>query len=372
MTIPRCCSIFPYNVTVTLEIYDRKCMKDKDSYKQAGVDIDNANLFVQKIKPIVRNTFRKEVKGTIGDFAGLFHLDAAKYKMPILVSSTDGVGTKLKIAQMMNRHETIGVDLVAMSVNDVVVKGAEPLFFLDYLATGKLSLDVGVAIVEGIAKGCSEAGCALIGGETAEMPGMYQDGEYDLAGFCVGIVESDRLIDGSVISVGDRIIGLASSGLHSNGFSLARKIFFEDARLHIEDTVGNLDHSIGHELLKPTKIYVKTILNISKNFAIKGMVHITGGGFIDNIPRTLPEPCRALITKGSWIVPPIFSIMQKMGNVDETEMFRVFNMGVGMMMIVSEKDTPEIIERLAGLGEQAYVIGMIDKRDKGQEPVSFV
>ena len=347
-------------------------MQNSVSYKDAGVDIDGSNLFIEKIKLLVKSTHRNEVKGTIGDFAGLFHLDPAKYKAPILVSSTDGVGTKLKIAQMMNKHDTIGIDLVAMSVNDILVKGAEPLFFLDYLATGKLSLDISVAIIEGIANGCSEAGCALIGGETAEMPGMYQDGEYDLAGFCVGIVETDKLIDGSVISVGDRIIGLASSGVHSNGFSLVRKILFENAQLGIDAVIDGLDHSIGIELLQPTRIYVKSILNLSKSFTIKGMIHITGGGFLDNIPRTLPYPCRALITKGSWSIPPIFSILQQMGNIDEKEMFRVFNMGIGMMIIVSEKDCLEIIERLAGLGEQASIIGFIDKRDKDQDAVSFI
>ncbi len=347
-------------------------MQDKASYKNAGVDIDSANAFIERIKPLVKSTFRKEVKGHIGDYAGLFHLETGKYKNPILVSSTDGVGTKLKIAQMMDKHDTIGIDLVAMSVNDIVVKGAEPLFFLDYLATGKLNVETSVAVLSGIAKGCSESGCALIGGETAEMPGMYPEGEYDLAGFCVGIVDADRLIDGSVISVGDRIIGLSSNGLHSNGFSLVRKILFEQARLNIHDVVGSLDHAIGMELLRPTKIYVKSILNLSKNFPIKGLVHITGGGFIDNIPRALPEPCRALITKGSWVIPPIFNILQKMGNVDEMEMFRVFNMGIGMMMIVAEKESTEILERLKGLGEQAYAIGVIGKRDKGQDPVSFV
>lgn len=347
-------------------------MQKKFSYRDAGVDIDSANRFIEKIKPLIKSTFRKEVKGNIGDFAGLFNLDTARYKNPLLVSSTDGVGTKLKIAQLMNKHDTIGIDLVAMSVNDIVVKGAEPLFFLDYLATGKLKMETAFALVEGIARGCSEAGCALIGGETAEMPGMYKDGEYDLAGFCVGIVEEERLIDGSVVSVGDRIIGLASNGLHSNGFSLARKIFFEKAKLKVFDTVGSLDQPIGMELLRPTKIYVKSLLNLTKTFSIKGAVHITGGGFMDNIPRALPDPCRAVITKGSWVIPPIFHILQKMGNVDENEMFRVFNMGIGMMIIVSEKDSADILDRLGGLGEQAHLIGTVEKRDKNQSPVTFI
>jgi len=347
-------------------------MQKKTTYKDAGVDIDGANQFIEKIKPVIKSTFRKEVKGAIGDFAGLFSLDTARYKSPLLVSSTDGVGTKLKIAQMMNKHDTIGIDLVAMSVNDIVVKGAEPLFFLDYLASGRIKMETSMAIIEGIARGCSEAGCALIGGETAEMPGMYPDGEYDLAGFCVGIVEEDRLIDGSVVSVGDRIIGLASSGLHSNGFSLARKIFFEKAKLSITDTVGNLDQPIGMELLRPTKIYVKSILNLAKSFTIKGAIHITGGGFFDNIPRALPEPCRAVITRGAWPIHPVFSILQKMGNVDDDEMFRVFNMGIGMMIIVSEKDAPDIMERLSALSEHAYLIGTVEKRDRDQQPVTFV
>ena len=353
-------------------IYAGELMQKKISYKDAGVDIDRANLFIEKIKPLIKSTFRKEVKGTIGDFAGIFNLDTARYKTPLLVSSTDGVGTKLKIAHMMNKHDTIGIDLVAMSVNDIAVKGAEPLFFLDYLAAGKLKMETSIAIVEGIARGCSEAGCALIGGETAEMPGMYKDGEYDLAGFCVGIVEEERLIDGSVISVGDSIIGLASNGLHSNGFSLARKIFFEKAKLKVSDTVGSLDQPIGMELLRPTKIYVKSLLNLTKTFIIKGAVHITGGGFIDNIPRALPDPCRAVITKGSWVIPPVFNILQKMGNVDEDEMFRVFNMGIGMMIIVSEKDSSDVLERLGGLGEQAHLIGTVEKRNKNQQPVTFI
>ncbi len=353
-------------------IYAGERMQKKSSYKDAGVDIDSANLFIEKIKPLIKSTFRKEVKGTIGDFAGIFNLDTARYKTPLLVSSTDGVGTKLRIAQMMNKHDTIGIDLVAMSVNDIVVKGAEPLFFLDYLAVGKLKMETSIAIVEGIARGCSEAGCALIGGETAEMPGMYKDGEYDLAGFCVGIVEEERMIDGSVISVGDRIIGLASNGLHSNGFSLARKILFEKAKLKASDTVGSLDQPIGMELLRPTKIYVKSLLNLTKTFSIKGAVHITGGGFMDNIPRALPDPCRAVITKGSWVIPPVFNILQKMGNVDEDEMFRVFNMGIGMMIVVSEKDSSDILDRLSGLGEQAHLIGTVEKRDKNQKPVTFI
>ncbi|MCX5853706.1 MAG: phosphoribosylformylglycinamidine cyclo-ligase [Deltaproteobacteria bacterium] len=342
------------------------------SYKDAGVDIDKANLFVEKIKPLIKLTTRKEVMGGLGGFGGLFHLDVGKIKKPVLVSSTDGVGTKLKIAQMMEKHDTIGIDLVAMCVNDVIVQGAEPLFFLDYISTGKMDVAKGVQIMEGIVKGCQEAGCALIGGETAEMPGLYQEGDYDLAGFCVGVVEADKIIDGSEIRVGDRIIGIASSGIHSNGFSLARKVLFETGKLRIDDHLEGLDHTIGIELLRPTKIYVKSLLNIIKNFTVRGIVHITGGGFFDNIPRIMPGSCRAVILKKSWDVPHVFSIIQKMGHIDRTEMLRIFNMGIGMMIIVPGKEAGEIMECLEKLGERSYPMGFIEKRDKDQPTVSFV
>jgi phosphoribosylformylglycinamidine cyclo-ligase len=259
-----------------------------------------------------------------------------------------------------------------MCVNDVVVQGAEPLFFLDYIATGKIDAEKGVQIVEGIAKGCQEAGCALIGGETAEMPGLYREGEFDLAGFCVGVVEADKLIDGSEIRVGDRIIGIASSGIHSNGFSLARKVFFEKGKLRMDDHLEGLDSPIGIELLKPTKIYVKSILNLIKNFTIRGIVHITGGGFFDNIPRIIPNPCRAIILENSWEIPLIFSVIEKMGHIDHDEMLRVFNMGIGMMIVVPEREAAEIMERLERLGERPYPIGFIDKRDRDQPTVLFV
>lgn len=341
-------------------------------YKDTGVDIDKANLFVEKIKPIIKTASRREVVGGIGSFGGLFHLDTQKFKDPILVSATDGVGTKLKVARMMDKHDTVGIDLVAMSANDVVVQGAEPLFFLDYIATGKIDLEKSVKIVEGVTKGCIEAGCALIGGETAEMPECYNDNEYDLAGFCVGIVNADKLIDGSEISVGDRIIGLASNGIHSNGFSLARKVLFERGKLTIDDKAPGLDNSIGTELLRPTKIYVKPILNLIKNFNIKGAAHITGGGFIDNIPRVLPNPCQAIITRGSWDIPPIFNVIKDRGNINEMEMLKVFNMGIGMMIVVSDRDLKEVLERLGGLGQQAYAIGVIEKRSTKQKAISFV
>ena len=347
-------------------------MKEKTSYRSAGVDIDRANRFIDLIKPMIKTTSRKEVMGSVGGFGGLFHLDVARYKDPILVSSTDGVGTKLKIAQMLDKHDTIGIDLVAMSVNDVAVQGAEPLFFLDYLAAGRVHLEKSIAIVEGIVKGCQEAGCALLGGETAEMPGFYPDDEYDLAGFCVGVVDAERMIDGSTIRVGDKIVGIASSGLHSNGFSLARKALFEKAGLHVEDRVEGLDQALGLELLKPTKIYVKPLLNLFKNFTVKGLVHITGGGFFDNIPRIVPSPCRAVIARGSWDIPRIFSVIQEAGNVEDHEMMRVFNMGVGMMIVVPEKEVSEVIERLQKLGEHASLIGTIEKRESGQPPVIVV
>ena len=346
-------------------------MSEKVSYKDAGVDIDRANLFIEKIKPIIGEASRKEVMGGIGGFGGLFRLDMGKFKDPVLVSSTDGVGTKLKIAQMMDKHDTVGIDLVAMSVNDIIVLGAEPLFFLDYIATGKISVENSVKIVEGVTKGCIEAGCALLGGETAEMPDFYKNDDYDLAGFCVGIVDADKVIDGSKIGAGDRIIGLASNGTHSNGFSLVRKVLFEKKKLSVDDEVDGLDHSIGAELLRPTKIYVKAILNLMKDFNIKGIMHITGGGFIDNIPRVLPDTCRAVITKGSWDILPIFNVIQKMGNIDEMEMFRVFNMGIGMMIVVADEEMKGVLERLEELGERAYTIGVIDRRDDKQKPVSF-
>jgi phosphoribosylformylglycinamidine cyclo-ligase len=344
-------------------------MQEKMSYKDAGVDIDKANLFVDRIKTLTKATFRKEVMSSIGGFGGLFRLDVGRYNNPVLVSSTDGVGTKLKIAQMMAKHDTVGIDLVAMSVNDVVVQGAEPLFFLDYISTGMLSVE---RDIEGIVNGCQEAGCALIGGETAEMPAFYKDDEYDLAGFCVGVVEAEKIIDGSEIRIGDRIIGIASNGIHSNGFSLARKVLFENGRLGVDDKLDDLPHSIGMELLRPTKIYVKSLLNLIKNFNIRGIVHITGGGFIDNIPRILPKACRAVVLRGSWDIPPVFTIIKGMGNIDDAEMYRVFNMGIGMMVVATEKEASEVMERLEHLGMRAYAIGFIDRKEEDQPSVSFI
>jgi phosphoribosylformylglycinamidine cyclo-ligase len=344
-------------------------MTDKLTYKNAGVDIDTANEFVERIKASIKTTARKEVVSGIGGFGGLFRLNSAGFKNPVLVSSTDGVGTKLRIAQLLDKHDTIGIDLVAMSVNDVVVQGAEPLFFLDYLATGKIELEKSVKVIEGITEGCRQAGCTLLGGETAEMPGFYKAGEYDLAGFCVGVVESDKLITGSTISVNDRIIGLASSGLHSNGFSLARKVLLEKGKLNVNDKVSGLEKTVGQEMLEPTRIYVKPLLNLFKNFNLKGLVHITGGGFYDNIPRIIPQSCRAVINKGSWDIPPVFKVIKEIGNVEEKEMFRVFNMGIGMMIIVAEKECQAVLEHLEMLGEKAYQIGFIEMKEDNQEQV---
>ncbi|MEA2013861.1 MAG: phosphoribosylformylglycinamidine cyclo-ligase [Thermodesulfobacteriota bacterium] len=344
---------------------------NKTSYKDAGVDIDKAASFVDRIKPLIKPTLRSGTVGEIGHFGGLFHLDPDKYKNPLLVSATDGVGTKLQIAHMMDIHNTVGIDLVAMSVNDLIVQGAEPLFFLDYIATGKLKLESTVQIVEGITKGCIEAGCALIGGETAEMPGFYKDNEYDLAGFCVGVVEYDNIIDGSRIRTGDSLIGLKSNGVHSNGYSLVRKVLFEQAGIDINDSVEGIEGSLGMELLRPTKIYVKTLLNLIKIFEIRGIAHITGGGLTENIPRILPRGSGVLVDRKSWNPPPIFGIIQDIGDIDESEMLRVFNMGIGMVIVVPEKDSKEIVSHLELLGEQANIIGHVTKREDENPAVMF-
>jgi phosphoribosylformylglycinamidine cyclo-ligase len=339
------------------------------TYRDAGVDIDKQNLFVRAIKSSVKSTHGPEVIGGIGGFAGLFKLDIRNYNEPILVSSTDGVGTKLKIAFLADNHKGVGIDLVAMVVNDLIVVGAQPLFFLDYFATGKLDVDRAKTIISSITSGCKEAGCALIGGETAEMPGFYSEEEYDLAGFGVGVVDSDKIIDGSRISAKDVIIGLHSSGLHSNGFSLVRKVLLEQARIGVNDYVDDLGKPLSEELLTPTRIYVKSILNVLRGFEVKGIVHITGGGFIDNIPRVLPARSSAVIEAGSWTVPPIFRFIQDIGKIEESEMYRTFNMGIGMILIVSAKDADDVMLRLKGLKESADIIGFIESRSKNGEPV---
>jgi len=338
------------------------------TYKDAGVDIDAGDLFVQKIKPYVKSTFRPEVLTDIGGFGGLFALK--KYKEPVLVSGTDGVGTKLKIAFLTNKHDTVGIDLVAMCVNDIIVQGAEPLFFLDYFATGKLKPKEHSDIVKGIAAGCKQAGCALIGGETAEMPSFYAADEYDLAGFAVGVVEKKKIINGSKIKTGDKLIGLASSGLHSNGYSLVRKALFEKAGYGVEDILSELgNRPLGDVLLTPTRIYAKTIMQLIKEFDIRGMAHITGGGITENTPRMLPKGTNALIQKGTWDIPPVFKLVQKKAGVDDSEMYRDFNMGIGMVLAVPSKQADAIMKKAVKLGEKAYLIGEIVQ---GKQLVSYM
>ena len=334
------------------------------TYKEAGVDIDAGNQFVKLIKPLVKETARPEVLSDIGGFGGLFSLNTNKYKRPTLVAATDGVGTKLKIAFMLNQHSSVGIDLVAMCVNDIIVQGAEPLFFLDYLATARLAPEQAVEVVKGIAEGCKQANCALLGGETAEMPGMYSTDEYDLAGFAVGVVDNDKIIDGSTITKGDQIIGIASSGLHSNGYSLARKIFLEILGLDLTAQPEELDKPLGAELLTPTRIYVKSILNLMRDFNLKGIAHITGGGLLENIPRILPHQCKAVIDCHSWEKPAVFELLRQGGNIPVEEMYRTFNYGIGMILVVSANETEDIIDRLSGLGEKAFIIGEIRPSDK--------
>jgi phosphoribosylformylglycinamidine cyclo-ligase len=339
------------------------------TYKKAGVDITKGNKLVEIIKPLARSTFRKEVIADIGSFGALFKLDSSKYKNPVIVSSTDGVGTKLKLAFMTGKHTTIGIDLVAMCVNDILTSGAEPLFFLDYFAAGKLSTKTASDVISGIAEGCKNSGCSLIGGETAEMPGIYSKGEYDLAGFAVGIVDKHKIIDGSGIKNGDIVIGLSSSGLHSNGYSLARKLFLDIKRYSVNKKIHGLDCTIGEELLKPTRIYVKSILSLLKTFKIKGMAHITGGGITENLPRIIPEGLGVIINKNSWPVNEIFNIIQTSGKISNKEMYKTFNMGIGFMLVVNKADVPGVIRKLNSLGEKAFVIGYIEKGFTG---VSYV
>ena len=338
------------------------------TYRDAGVDIDAGDEFVNRIKPLVRSTFRPEVLTDLGGYGGLFGLQAGKYKEPVLVSGTDGVGTKLKIAFMMDKHDSVGIDLVAMCVNDIAVSGAEPLFFLDYFATGKLSVSKAQEVVAGIAEGCRQAGCALIGGETAEMPSFYPEGEYDLAGFAVGVVDRSKIIDGRHIAPGDLVLGLASSGLHSNGYSLARRVLFDQAKLTAASRLSELDRSIGEVLLTPTRIYAKQILALLEQFPIKGIAHITGGGITENLPRVFPKGVRARITRKSWPVPPIFDVIGRLGQVDRDEMYRVFNMGIGLILVVPRDSVAGVLERAALLGDQGWPIGeIVEAKDKELE-----
>lgn len=319
------------------------------TYKNAGVDIDAADRFIGLIKPLVRTTGRPEVLGGIGGFSGLFRPRLAGMKKPVLVSSTDGVGTKLLIADLVKKYDTVGVDLVAMSVDDVVVLGAEPLFFLDYIAVGKVEPPMLVDIVKGVVRGCREARCALVGGETAELPGLYAPGKWDLAGFCVGLVDQPKIIDGRSCRAGDAVIGLASSGLHSNGYSLARKVF----------SPGEIKAGLWRDLLRPTKIYCSAILEVMKTVRIKSMAHITGGGFYDNIPRVIPEGFGVRIERGSWPIPPIFGKIQQAGRIEEREIFRTLNMGIGMALVVAPGDVDRTIAGFDRLGFRAWTIGEV-------------
>jgi phosphoribosylformylglycinamidine cyclo-ligase len=346
----------------------RRCAVDKPlTYSDAGVDIDKADALVQSIKSIARQTRVPGVMGEIGGFGGLFSLNVASMTNPVLVSSTDGVGTKLKIAFMMGKHDTVGIDLVAMCVNDVAVQGAKPLFFLDYLATGKIDGATIEQIIQGVGKGCQEARCALIGGETAEMPGFYADNEYDLAGFAVGIVDNSKIVDGSEIQVGDQVIGIASSGLHSNGYSLVRKICFDRLKLGVDSHVPALGKTLGEELLTPTRIYSETIQNLIRGLPIRGMAHITGGGIFNNALRILPQSCGIILNRGSWEIPPVFAFLQEAGQVEENEMMRVFNNGIGLVTVVPEPAAQDVLARLAAMKEKAFVIGEVVERHGGDD-----
>ncbi|NVK88317.1 MAG: phosphoribosylformylglycinamidine cyclo-ligase, partial [Gammaproteobacteria bacterium] len=335
------------------------------SYKDAGVDIDAGNALVDRIKGVAKRTRRPEVMAGLGGFGALFELPKG-YQEPVLVSGTDGVGTKLRLAMDAGIHDSIGIDLVAMCVNDLIVGGAEPLFFLDYYATGKLDVDIAAAVVDGIGKGCELSGCALVGGETAEMPGMYEGSDYDLAGFCVGIVEKSKILDGNAISEGDHIIAMASSGPHSNGYSLVRKII-EVSGADLNQPFA--DTTLGKALLEPTRIYVKSLLDVIKRFDVHGLAHITGGGFTENIPRVLPANTQATIDTNSWELPPIFAWLQENGNVELSEMYRTFNCGVGMVVVVPAAQSAEVIAALNEHGENAWLLGQIDAQTSSHQVV---
>lgn len=338
------------------------------SYKDAGVDIDAGNALVERIKGVAKKTRRPEVMAGLGGFGALFELPKG-YKEPVLISGTDGVGTKLKLAMEANKHDTIGIDLVAMCVNDLVVAGAEPLFFLDYYATGRLNVDVAASVVEGIGKGCELSGCSLVGGETAEMPGMYEGDDYDLAGFCVGIAEKSKLIDGSKVQEGDVLIGLASSGPHSNGYSLIRKII-DVTNADLEQIVGG--KKLKEALMEPTRIYVKSLLELFKSVPVNALSHITGGGLLENIPRVLPKNTKAVIDTASWSLSPVFEWLQNAGNVETTEMYRTFNCGVGMVIAVSSSEADNALKILNQCGEEAWIIGNIENSKSDEAFVELV
>ncbi len=336
----------------------------KITYADAGVNVAEGQRTVELMKKAVARTFTPGVLEGIGSFGALFRPDLAGMKEPVLVSGTDGVGTKLKLAFLMDRHDTIGRDCVAMCVNDILCHGATPLFFLDYLATGKLQAEKAAEVVTGVADGCLEAGCALVGGETAEMPGFYSDGEYDLAGFAVGIVDRSKIITGDQVQQGDVLIGLASSGIHSNGFSLVRRLLLEEKQLPLEETLDGFEKPLGQVLLTPTKMYVKPVLALLEKYQIKGLAHITGGGFYENIPRMLPENCQADIFLGSWEVPRIFNLLQEAGQLEEEDLYATFNMGIGMVMVVDAAQAPSVMDSLEKLGEKAWIMGKVSQGHK--------
>ena len=328
------------------------------TYKDSGVDITKGNQLIEKIKPIAKSTLRPGVLGGLGGFGAMFEIPLEKYKNPVLISGTDGVGTKLKVAEMLDKHDTIGIDLVAMCVNDLIVQGAEPLFFLDYYATGSLNPEIATSVIEGIGEGCRQSGCSLIGGETAEMPGMYNGEEYDLAGFCVGIVDKNQVIDGSKVNEGDHIVALGSSGPHSNGYSLIRKV--------LEKSTPSSEQL--NSLIEPTRIYVKSILSLANTLPVHAISHITGGGLLENIPRVLPNHLSAKLNSNSWSQPEIFKWLQKEGNIDSHEMYRVLNCGVGMVVIISKESSSQAIEHLSACGENAWLIGEV-VHSKGEQVI---
>ena len=334
-------------------------MAEQLTYKDSGVDIDAGNYSVKLIKDSVKATYRPEVLGDLGGFGGLFALNSGKYKEPVLVSGTDGVGTKLRLAFMLDKHDTIGQDAVAMCVNDILVQGAEPLFFLDYLAVGKLDPEQVASVVKGVANACKESGCALIGGETAEMSGFYPVGEYDIAGFAVGVVEKSKVITSERVKEGDVLLGLPSSGVHSNGYSLVRKICFEHKGFKGDEYINELGKTIGEELLTPTRLYPKTCLPLIEKFDIHGMVHITGGGFYDNIPRVLPRGTRAVLNADLWPMLPVFPFLMNLGGVDPHEMYRTYNCGLGMLLILTREEAEKAKEILASINEPVYEVGEI-------------
>ncbi|HTB56992.1 MAG TPA: phosphoribosylformylglycinamidine cyclo-ligase [Polyangia bacterium] len=348
-------------------------MTTRLSYRDAGVDIDAGDLLVERIKGHVRRTHRPEVMGGLGGFAGLCAIPG-RYKEPLLVSCTDGVGTKLKLAFLTGRHDTVGIDLVAMNVNDLVVCGGEPLFFLDYFASGKLEVGVAERVIGGIADGCQAAGCALLGGETAEMPGFYAAGEYDLAGFCVGVVEKSRRVDGTAIRPGDKLLGLASSGFHSNGYSLVRKVFLEEMRLDLDAQAPGMNEPLGQALLRPTRIYVRSMRALAEAELLRGAAHITGGGLVDNPTRMIPDGARLKLQLrlGSWTIPPVFELLARGGGVAPEEMRRTFNMGLGMLVCVPADRVAEAVTLLERSGEQVFAVGQVAATDAPDAPVEFL